>query len=67
MEVFRRFAELDGNAARIWLGKLAGISQVAVDSILAEIPPQRMSPVTREFTSKLLMINQQRLLESIQS
>ncbi len=67
MEVFGRFAELNGDAARIWLGKLAGISQVAVDSILAEIPPQRMSPVTREFTSKLLMINQQRLLESIQT
>ena len=67
MEVFRRFAAFDGDAARIWLGKLAGITQVAVDSILAEIPPQRMPPVTREFTSELLMINQQRLLGSIQS
>jgi len=65
MEVFRQFASRDREAARIWLGKLAKISQVAVNAILAEIPPQRMSPVTREFTLKLLMINQRRLLDSI--
>jgi hypothetical protein len=64
LEAFQRFAEKDCGAARIWLGKLEEISQVAVDAILAEIPPQRMSPVAREFTSKLLMINQRRLLES---
>jgi hypothetical protein len=28
-----------------------------VDAILAEVPPQRMSPVAREFTLRLLMIN----------
>ena len=66
LDVFRRFAERDPSAARIWLGKLAGIGQIAIDAILAEIPPQRMSPVTREFTLKLLMTNQRRLLESIQ-
>ncbi|MCW5557910.1 MAG: hypothetical protein KIT22_08770 [Verrucomicrobiae bacterium] len=65
LDAFRQFAERDPDAARIWLGKLAGISQVAVDAILAEIPPQRMSPVTREFTLKLLMINQRRLLDTI--
>ncbi len=64
LEAFQRFAEKDRGAARIWLGKLAGISQVTVDAIVAKIPPQRMSPVTREFTSKLLMINQRRLMES---
>jgi len=66
LDVFWRFAERDPAAARIWLGKLAEITHVAVDAILAEIPPQRMSPVTREFTLKLLMTNQRRLLESIQ-
>ena len=66
LDVFKRFSELDPGAARIWLGKLAEISQSVVDAILAEIPPQRMSPVTREFTLELLMINQRRLLESLQ-
>ncbi len=65
IDVFRSFAERDPSAARIWLGKLAEIDQIAVDAILAEIPPQRMSPVTREFTLKLLMTNQRRLLEGI--
>jgi len=65
LEVFRQFASRDQEAARIWLGKLAEISQVAVNAILAEIPPQRMSPVTREFTLKLLIINQSRLLDRI--
>src|SRR5437763_437180 len=50
LDVFRRFAELDPVAARIWLGKLAEISHSVVDAILAEVPPQRLSPVTRELT-----------------
>ena len=65
LDVFRRFAERDIEAARIWLGKLSEIAQNAVDAILAEVPPQRMSPVTREFTLELLTINQRRLLESL--
>ena len=65
LDVFRRFGEGDIASARIWLGKLAEIRKDAVDAILAEVPPQRMSPVTREFTLELLMINQRRLLESL--
>lgn len=64
LDVFHSFAERDIAAARIWLGKLGEIRQGAVDAILAEVPPQRMSPVTREFTLELLTINQRRLLES---
>ena len=65
LDAFRRFAERDITAARIWLGKLGEISEIAVDAILAEVPPQRMSPVTREFTLELVTINQRRLLESL--
>lgn len=63
LEAFQRFAQKDSGAARIWLGKLEEISEVAVNTILDNIPPRRMSPVARQFTSKLLMINQRRLLE----
>ena len=63
VDVFAEFAKRDLDAARIWLGKLAEISQFAVNAILAEIPPHRMSQVTRDFTSELLMINQRRLLK----
>ena len=65
LDVFQKFAERDLAAARIWLGKLREISHNAMDAILAEVPPERMSPVTREFTLELLMINQRRLLESL--
>ena len=65
LDVFRKFAEWDIATARIWLAKRNEMSQNAVDAILAEVPPQRMSPVTREFTLELLAINQRRLLESL--
>ena len=67
LDVFRQFAARVREAARVWLGKLAAIRQAAVGAILTKIPPQRMSPVTREFTLKLLMTNQRRLLESLES
>jgi hypothetical protein len=62
LDVFQHFAQLDPVAAKIWLAKLAGIGSDVVDAILAEVPPQRMSPITRQFTSALLSINQRRLL-----
>jgi hypothetical protein len=62
LDVFHDFARLDPAAAKIWLEKLSGIGSADVDAILAEVPPQRMSPITRQFTSALLSINQRRLL-----
>jgi hypothetical protein len=62
LDVFQHFAQLDPGAAKIWLAKLAGIGSDVVDAILAEVPPQRMSPITRQFTLKLLTINKRRLL-----
>jgi hypothetical protein len=61
LDVFQHFAQLDPGAAKIWLAKLAGIGSDVVDAILAEVPPQRMSPITRQFTLTLLSINQRRL------
>lgn len=62
LDVFQHFARLDPGAAKIWLAKLGGIGFDVVDAILAEVPPQRMSPITRQFTLALLNINQRRLL-----
>ena len=67
IDAFRGFTARDIKAARIWLGKLSEISQSVVDAVLAEVPPHRMSPVTREFTLQLLMINQRRLLQSLET
>jgi hypothetical protein len=67
LDVFHYFAHLEPGAAKIWLEKLHGISSGVVDAILAEVPPQRMSPITRQFTLALLNINQRRLLPNILS
>ena len=52
-------------AAAIWLSRLGAISAETIDGILANVPPERMSLITRQFTLKLLTINQRRLLESL--
>jgi hypothetical protein len=62
LDVFRYFARLESEAAKVWLEKLDGISSAVVDAILAEVPPHRMSPITRQFTLELLNTNKRRLL-----
>lgn len=64
LEVFEEFAEHAPAGATIWKESLSRVTSETVKLILNEIPPQRMTPVTREFTFELLMINQQRLLNS---
>lgn len=64
LEVFRRFAHYASAGANIWTERLRTVKPETVKAFLNEIPPQRMTPVTREFTLELLMINQQRLLNS---
>jgi hypothetical protein len=66
LEVFQHFGRLEPEAAKIWLAKLGEIGSADVDAILAEVPPQRMSPITRQFTLSLLCINQRRLQSMIQ-
>ena len=63
LDVFRWFADRQPVAARIWLGQLNATGSDVVDAILAEIPPERMSPTTKEFTQRLLAINREKLLE----
>ncbi len=67
LDVFRWFAELEPAAAKIWLGQLNRISRAGIDRVLEEVPPQRMSPITRQFTLELLTVNQRRLLEGFGS
>jgi hypothetical protein len=45
------------------LEQLRAVHAEAIDRIIAEIPPQRMSHISREFTRELLLENRRRLLE----
>jgi len=60
---FRAMENLDPNAARIWLDRLRGVTKGEMERIVREIPPNRMTDITRRFTLELLTTNQQRLLQ----
>ncbi|MEO8615493.1 MAG: HipA domain-containing protein [Luteolibacter sp.] len=64
LEVFEEFANHSPNGAAIWTETLRGVAPETVQAVLNEVPPQRMTPITCEFTFELLMINQQRLLKN---
>jgi hypothetical protein len=63
LEAWEAFSQRLPGADRIWLDCLRAVEQDAVEAILAEIPPQRMSHISREFTRELLVENRRRLLE----
>ena len=63
IEAFATFAKFVPNAARLWLDRLARIKLESVQAILDEVPNKRMTKITKEFTAKLLQINQERLLQ----
>jgi hypothetical protein len=57
-DAYRAFADLDPEAARIWLDRLRSVTSGEMERILHEVPPNRMSEITRRFTLELLMANQ---------
>ncbi|CAN5438690.1 hypothetical protein BH20VER3_BH20VER3_06000 [soil metagenome] len=62
VDTFSAFAAAAPGAAKVWLTQLASVTTAEVESIIREVPPNRMSAVTRRFTLELLTVNQQRLL-----
>jgi hypothetical protein len=62
IEAWQAFAQKTAEAARIWLEMLTKINSAAVERVLAEVPPQRMSDICKQFTGQLLLANRQRLL-----
>lgn len=63
LEAFLAFGEYAIFAKGAWLKRLLDVNEEQVWSILEQVPPQRMSPVCKEFTHKLLIENQKRLLD----
>lgn len=59
---FGRFAQHAPKAAQIWLERLSTVDDSQVMQILDQIPPQRMSHISREFSRSLLGENRLRLL-----
>jgi len=63
-DAFLAFGERSPSARRGWLERLLAVHPDAVSSILDRVPPERMTPVCKEFTFALLNENRRRLLES---
>jgi hypothetical protein len=58
IEAWRAFSRLTPTAARIWIDKLRGVDEAGIRRVIDEVPPRRMSEVSRDFTLRLLMENQ---------
>jgi hypothetical protein len=61
-ETWRAFAARTPQTSSFWLERLRQINEQAVERLLIEIPPHRMTPVCRQFTMELLRENQKRLV-----
>lgn len=64
LEAFLAFGDRSPTAKQSWLDRLLAVNPVDVSSILERVPPERMSPVCKEFTLALLDENRRRLLET---
>lgn len=62
VQAWRAFAARSPDAAAIWLARLARIDQSTISGLLDEVPPHRMSRISRNFTAALLAENRRRLL-----
>lgn len=64
-EAWRSFAKHAPHAASIWLERLRGIDGDAVQKVLLQISPERLTDTGREFTARLLWENRSLLLEGV--
>jgi hypothetical protein len=61
-DAWRAFSRKPPQAATIWLERLGAVDEPTVRGLVDEVPPQRMSQISRDFTLQLLLENQRRLL-----
>jgi hypothetical protein len=62
LEAFVSYGRELADAQGIWLQRLSEISSSDMRGIIDNIPFERMTPVTKDFTHRLLLVNQNRLL-----
>lgn len=62
VQAWRTFADRAPAAGAAWLARLEAIGDDKIQSVVEEVPPHRMSRVSRDFTTALLVENRRRLL-----
>lgn len=63
MQAWEAFSLKAPKASKIWMGRLRSIEPETVQALLGEVPPNRLSPIGREFTARLLLENRNRILQ----
>lgn len=64
LAAWQAFAARTPDAGAIWHDRLAAVEQAAVEAVVDQVPPDRMSAVCRSFTLQLLAENRRRLLQT---
>lgn len=62
VDAWQAFSQKSPAAARIWIERLRSVDTSMVQKIIDNVPLQRMSQISRDFTLALLIENQNRLL-----
>jgi hypothetical protein len=62
LEAWLAFAAKVPQAANAWQDRLRGVDEVAMRRVIEEVPPHRLSSIGCEFTLRLLLENQKRIL-----
>jgi hypothetical protein len=62
LEAFDCFREVAPVAAKIWLETIRSVTRQEIETMIQEVPPNRMSVVARRFTLELMAVNRERLL-----
>ena len=63
LEAFESAALVAPPIAKIWLDAIMGVTKEEIEAMVREVPPNRMSEVTRRFTVELITVNQERLVQ----
>ena len=62
IDAWQAFSQKSPAVARIWIERLRSVDTSMVQKIIDNVPLQRMSQISRDFTLALLIENQNRLL-----
>lgn len=64
VETFVAFAARAEAAAHMWRERLRAVDEKTINEVLTQVPPDRLSAISRAFTLQLLLENRQRILDA---
>lgn len=62
VHALQAFSQQSPQASTIWADRLRLVEEAPIRTLLAEVPPNRLSGIGRDFTCQLLIENRRRIL-----